>query len=48
MTEGEKKGRGAEVGIRPYALSIDGRSVGGDAHIAPYAMAAPRHQASLV
>ena len=30
--------------VRPYALSIEGRSVGGDAHIAPYAMAAPRHQ----
>ena len=32
------------MGIRPYTRSIDGRFVGGDAYIAPYAAAAPWHQ----
>ena len=44
LPEGEKKGRRADVGIRPYTRSIDGRFVGGDAYIAPYAAAAPWHQ----
>ena len=38
--------------IAPYAAAAAGTvlmtTVGGDAHIAPYAAAAPRHQASLV
>ena len=38
----------ADVGIRPYTRSAAGHFVGGDALIAPYAAAAPRHQASLV
>ena len=37
----------ADVGIRPYARISGGLFVGGDAHIAPYAAAAPWHQASL-
>ena len=32
------------MGIRPYTRSIDGRFVGGNAYIAPYAAAAPWHQ----
>ena len=47
LPEGEKKGRRADVGIRPYTRSIDGRFVGGDAYIAPPRPQARNSKASL-